>query len=136
MKILICVSLVETGSIVFPPESKWVGEVVFQNEFFCLLFCLLLELIHRCLLKYNVDVYESSLQSCFEISFGFCEILCILLSLDETLFGQSQNNWIDWFVREYGILKDENFLESRFITFEVSCIFKAAETVARTLPRD
>ncbi len=35
-------------------------------NFFCLPFCLLLELIHRCLLKYNVDVYESSLQSCLE----------------------------------------------------------------------
>ncbi len=67
--------------IVFPPESKWVGEVVLIMKFLCLPFCLPLEFIHRCLLKYNVDVYKSSLQSCFEICFGFCEILCILLSL-------------------------------------------------------
>ncbi len=57
--------------IVFPPEIKF---VVFHDEkCFCIFICLLLKIIHRCLLMSNVDLYASSLQNCFEISFDLVE---------------------------------------------------------------
>jgi hypothetical protein len=55
---------IEGSAIVFPPESKWVEEVVFIIKFFVYLFV--------CYLNSFIDVYENSLQSCFEICFGFC----------------------------------------------------------------
>jgi hypothetical protein len=43
-------------------------------EKICSSFCLLLEFILGvCLLMYNVDFYESSLQNCFEICFDLVE---------------------------------------------------------------
>ncbi len=47
---------------------------------------------------YIVDLYESSLQNYFEICFGFCEILCILLTLAKWFVSneraQQINSWI------------------------------------------
>ncbi len=56
-----------------------------QWNFFCLSFSSQLEFSHRCLIMYIVGLYESSLQNCFEIYFVFCEILCILLTLKQSL---------------------------------------------------
>ncbi len=53
-------------------RAYWLVRLFLLWKQFCISICLLLEFIHRCLLMYDVDLYESSLQSCFEICFEIC----------------------------------------------------------------
>jgi hypothetical protein len=57
-----------------PPESKLIGKIVFYNNFL-IPTCLLHKFIHRCQLMYHVDLYESFIQSFFEICFDLMNTL-------------------------------------------------------------
>ncbi len=48
-------------------SRNWVSRRgLVYDEIFCIPICFLHEFIHRCLLMYIVDIYESFLQSCFD----------------------------------------------------------------------
>ena len=55
----------------FTLQSKLLGDV------FLYIYFLILEFIHSCVLMYNVDLYESSLQSKFNICFDIVEYFLI-----------------------------------------------------------
>ncbi len=66
---------------VFPLEKQVGWQGLFLNEIFLYIpICLLLEIIHRCLLIYNVDIFESPFRVVLNL-FWFSGIICILLTL-------------------------------------------------------